>query len=73
MRFFAILFLVIIVWYAYQMFRDIVRGSSGVGKGSKEVRQEGDVTIRKTSRQPQKRVRDDVGEYVDFKEVKERK
>ena len=73
MKFFAIIFLIIIVWYAYQMFNDIVRGNSGVGHGGKEVREEGDVTVHRTSHQPPKRVRDDVGEYVDFKEVKEKK
>lgn len=68
---FAILFLVIIVWYAYKMFRDIFRGKSGVGRGSREMPQEGDVTVHQTARQPRKRVSDNVGEYVDFKEVKD--
>ncbi|MBR2443489.1 MAG: hypothetical protein IKB19_04230 [Rikenellaceae bacterium] len=72
MSFFALLFLTIIAWYAYKMFRDIFRGGAGVGRGSRELPQEGDVTVHQTVRQPRKRVNDNVGEYVDFKEVKDK-
>lgn len=34
---------------------------------------EGDVKVHSTSQQPQKRVSDNVGDYVDFEEVKESK
>jgi hypothetical protein len=70
MRFFGILFLAYLAWRVYTMFRDVMRGSVGVERGSREMPQEGDVTIQRTQRQPEKRVNDDVGEYVDYKEIK---
>lgn len=72
MRFFAILFLVIIVWHTYKMFRDILNGTKGVRQGSHETQREGHVTIHKTQNTPPKKVNDDVGEYVDFKEIKDK-
>lgn len=38
-----------------------------------EEQSEGDVKVYSTSEQPQKRVSDSVGDYVDFEEVKEQK
>ncbi len=35
--------------------------------------QEGDVKVHSTPQQPQKRVSDDVGDYVEFEEVKDKK
>jgi hypothetical protein len=34
---------------------------------------EGEVRVHTTSEQPQKRVNENVGDYVDFEEVKEKK
>lgn len=50
---------------------DARRQSNWYGFGRRQQR-EGDVTITETDTM-QKRVSDDVGEYVDFKEVKEHK
>lgn len=72
MRFFAILFVVILVWHTFKMFRDIFNGTKGVQQGSRETPRQGDVTIQRTSRTPSKRVNDDVGEYVDYKEIKDK-
>ena len=47
--------------------------SAGGGQWSRSGAQEGRVSVHPTSEQPQKRVSDDVGDYVDFEEVKTRK
>ncbi|MBO5687656.1 MAG: DUF4834 family protein [Alistipes sp.] len=44
------------------------RNQSGYGSSS-----EGEVRVHTTSEQPQKRVNENVGDYVDFEEVKEKK
>jgi membrane protein implicated in regulation of membrane protease activity len=41
--------------------------------GQQSRKQEGEVKVYTTSQQPQKRVNDNVGDYVDFEEVKEKK
>ena len=41
--------------------------------GSNARSSEGEVRVHSTSGQPQKRVNDNVGDYVDFEEVKENK
>ena len=47
--------------------------SAGGGQWSRSGAQEGRVSVHPTSEQPQKRVSDDVGDYVDFEEVKQPK
>lgn len=55
--------------YTRQSYSQQQYGSSqGSARGS-----EGDVKVYTTDRQPQKRVSDSVGDYVDFEEVKEKK
>lgn len=62
-----------------EQMRDNARGfynqhtSAGGGQWSRSGAQEGRVSVHPTSEQPQKRVSDDVGDYVDFEEVKTRK
>jgi membrane protein implicated in regulation of membrane protease activity len=41
--------------------------------GQQSRKQEGEVKVYTTSQQPQKRVNDNVGDYVEFEEVKEKK
>lgn len=41
--------------------------------GRQSTKQEGEVKVYTTSQQPQKRVNDNVGDYVEFEEVKEKK
>ena len=38
-----------------------------------QAKNEGDVKVHATTQQPQKRVNDNVGDYVEFEEVKEQK
>ena len=38
-----------------------------------QTKNEGDVKVHATTQQPQKRVNDNVGDYVEFEEVKEQK
>ena len=76
MRFFGILFLVYIAWKAYEMFRDVFNGTKGVKQGAYETPKtpkEGHITIRQTQNTPPKKVNNNVGEYVDYKEVKDKK
>ena len=47
--------------------------SAGGEQWSHSRTQEGRVSVHPTAEQPQKRVSDDVGDYVDFEEVKTRK
>ena len=62
-----------------EQMRDNARGfynqhtSAGGGQWSRSGAQEGRVSVHPTSEQPQKRVSDDVGDYVDFEEVKTKK
>ena len=74
MRFFGTLFIILIVWHTYKMFRDVWNGTKGVKQGTREAQpnREGHVTIHQTRQTPPKKVSDDVGEYVDFKEVKDK-
>lgn len=41
--------------------------------GYSQPKSEGDVKVHATTQQPQKRVNDNVGDYVEFEEVKEQK
>lgn len=41
--------------------------------GQQSQKQEGEVKVYTTKQQPQKRVNDNVGDYVEFEEVKEKK
>ena len=41
--------------------------------GQQSQKQEGEVKVYTTSQQPQKRVNDNIGDYVEFEEVKEKK
>lgn len=50
---------------------DQTRSQQFYGNTSKKP--EGEVKVYTTSQQPQKRVNDNVGDYVDFEEVKENK
>lgn len=59
-------------WKLYRMQRDMEKqfGSGRAADGGRASREgEGQVRIRKTSGAPEKRVRRDVGDYVDFEEV----
>lgn len=52
------------------------RGQQFYGRqtyGQQSQKQEGEVKVYTTSQQPQKRVNDNVGDYVEFEEVKEKK
>ncbi|MBQ3212262.1 MAG: DUF4834 family protein [Alistipes sp.] len=49
------------------------QGGSGQYYGHQETKQEGEVKVHSTTQQPPKRVNDNVGDYVDFEEVKEQK
>ena len=42
-------------------------------QGYSQPKGEGDVKVHATTQQPQKRVNDNVGDYVEFEEVKEQK
>ena len=42
-------------------------------QGYSQPNNEGDVKVHATTQQPQKRVNDNVGDYVEFEEVKEQK
>lgn len=42
-------------------------------QGYSQPKSEGDVKVHATTQQPQKRVNDNVGDYVEFEEVKEQK
>lgn len=42
-------------------------------QGYSQAKSEGDVKVHATPQQPQKRVNDNVGDYVEFEEVKEQK
>ena len=42
-------------------------------QGYSQTKNEGDVKVHATTQQPQKRVNDNVGDYVEFEEVKEQK
>ena len=42
-------------------------------QGYSQPKSEGDVKVHTTPQQPQKRVNDNVGDYVEFEEVKEQK
>ena len=42
-------------------------------QGYSQPKSEGDVKVHATTQQPQKRVNDKVGDYVEFEEVKEQK
>ena len=42
-------------------------------QGYSQPKNEGDVKVHATTQQPQKRVNDNVGDYVEFEEVKEQK
>ena len=42
-------------------------------QGYSQPNSEGDVKVHATTQQPQKRVNDNVGDYVEFEEVKEQK
>lgn len=54
--------------YTRQSYSQQYDSSQGSARGSGS---EGDVKVYTTDRQPQKRVSDSVGDYVDFEEVKE--
>lgn len=58
-------------WKLYRMQRDMERqfGSDAAAGASRNRRREGEVKIRKTNDTPEKRVRGDVGDYVDFEEM----
>ena len=43
----------------------------GFGGGAPRTPREGEVKVRRTSGAPEKRVAEDVGDYVDFEETKE--
>jgi len=66
-------------WRLYRVQRDMEsrlgRDSRQEGFGgnpyARRPRREGDVKVRKTSRTPEKRVANNVGDYVDFEETKE--
>ena len=47
------------------------RDGAGPGAGSRTASPEGEVTVYKTRETPEKRIADDVGDYVDFEETKE--
>lgn len=49
------------------------QGGSSQYYGRQETKQEGEVKVHSTTQQPPKRVNDNVGDYVDFEEVKEQK
>ena len=49
------------------------RGYDFRGSANHSANSEGDVKVYSTTEQPQKRVSDSVGDYVDFEEVKEKK
>lgn len=49
------------------------QGGSGQYYGRQDTKQEGEVKVHSTTQQPPKRVNDNVGDYVDFEEVKEQK
>ena len=49
------------------------RGYDFRGSANHSANREGDVKVYSTTEQPQKRVSDSVGDYVDFEEVKEKK
>lgn len=49
------------------------QGGSNQYYGRQESKQEGEVKVHSTTQQPPKRVNDNVGDYVDFEEVKEQK
>lgn len=67
MGFLTILFFIILGVYVYRLFAG---STHGVNRGRRETREQGDVTVYKTPQTPPKRVNDNVGEYVDYKEVK---
>lgn len=58
-------------WKLYRMRRDMEKqfGSGTAGGGHTPHNREGEVKIRTTSGTPEKRVRRDVGDYVDFEEM----
>lgn len=46
-------------------------GFGGFGGGQSAPQQEGEVKIRRTELTPEKRISDEVGDYVDFEETKD--
>ena len=66
----------VVMWKVRKFQRKVeetLRNSQGANHSrAKHTRSEGNVTII-TSEQSQGRVNDDVGEYIDFKEIKEDK
>lgn len=68
MGFWTIIFAAILILYVVRLFRQGVSG-----RGTREKQQEGDITVYKTHDTPSKRINEDVGEYVDYKEVKDKK
>ena len=69
----VIIFVLIISWHVYKVrsrLNDEIRRQQGQQQGwrQQQRRREGEVTIVQTEQTEQK-VSDDVGEYVDFKEI----
>ena len=61
---------------ASRKIEDEARRTSQQGysrQGYSQPKSEGDVKVHTTPHQPQKRVNDNVGDYVEFEEVKEQK
>ena len=61
---------------ASRNFQEQARHESQQGysqQGYSQPKSEGDVKVHTTPQQPQKRVNDNVGDYVEFEEVKEQK
>ncbi|MDE7069281.1 MAG: DUF4834 family protein [Alistipes sp.] len=58
-------------WKLYRMRRDMEKqfGSGTTAGGHTSRNREGEVKIRKTADAPEKRIRRDVGDYVDFEEM----
>ena len=62
--------ILVIALRVYNWYRRVFKGEES--KQQSHKRREGKVTVVRTEPTEQ-RVNDDVGEYVDFKEIKERK
>ena len=59
------------VWRLRRRFQDVYQDSTNDTQTKSRKSRRGDVTIIQTE-QTEQRVNDDVGEYVDFKEIKEK-
>ena len=70
----VVIILILVVWVQWNM-RKVRRNMQGEGYDAASARdrkrREGEVRVHRTASAPEKRVSQDVGDYVDFEETKE--